>query len=141
VATTAASTAVVATAAAIVEAALLRVRRQVGHVMVLADLARVRGRVLTLHDPDEANVVDAILDRVERLEQAREPLFLDPELLFDLGARGRIGRLDRRIDLGLGRSRGSRLRTLGAARALLGARTFSIAGALGAARAFTRLTL
>ena len=142
VAATSASTPVVATAAPVIEPALLRVRGHVRHVVVLADLAGVRGRIFTLHDPDEANVVDPVFHRVEGLEQAREPLLLDPHLLFDLGARSRISRHDGRIDLGLRRRRGCGRLSILCARAFCDARAFAtrlLGAALRAARGFGAL--
>jgi hypothetical protein len=58
---------------------------------VLAHLARVGRRVLALEHADETDVVHAILDGVERLEEPRQAIALDRHAFLYLHAGGGIG--------------------------------------------------
>jgi hypothetical protein len=60
---------------------------------MLPDLARVRRRIIALQDPNQPNVVDTVLDRVERLEQARQPVTRDAQGRSDFLSRRSVGRL------------------------------------------------
>jgi hypothetical protein len=97
-------------AGVIIGAPLTAARGHVRDVVVLADLARTRWRVVALEHPNQPDVVDAILHGVERLEQPRQAILLDAQLLLHLRSRGIVGRLHLRIDLG---HRRGRLRLLG----------------------------
>ena len=92
-------------AAVIIGAPLTAARGHVRDVVVLRHLARIRWRVLSLEHPNQPDVVHAILDGVERLEQPRQAIFLDAQLLLHLSPRGIVGRLHLRIDLGHRRGR------------------------------------
>jgi hypothetical protein len=87
---TAAITAVIATA--------LPLGHQVRDIVVVPDLARVGRRIVALQDPNQPNVIDAVLDRVESLEQARQPIAHNSQRRSDFLTRCRVGRLLDRID-------------------------------------------
>ncbi len=61
---------------------------------MLANLAGVRRRVVALKNANQTYVVDAILDRFERLEEASEPISLDSQLLLYLRSGRRVGGLN-----------------------------------------------
>jgi hypothetical protein len=59
--------------------------REVDHVVEVALLLGVRGRILAGEHAHEADVVGAIAHDLERLHEAGEPVALDAHLLLDLG--------------------------------------------------------
>jgi len=82
-------------------------RHEVDEVIEVALLLRAGRRIFAAHHAHEPNIVSAVADHLERLHQARQAIFFDPELLLDLGGRQRRswirGRVRRRARLRVGR--------------------------------------
>jgi hypothetical protein len=80
--------------------ATLVARHEVDHVVKIALLLGVRGRILSREDAHQPHVVGAVAHDLEGLHEPREAIALDGHLLFDLGRRQRGSRILRRRRVG-----------------------------------------
>jgi hypothetical protein len=90
-ATTVSVASAAATVATVPTAARLGPRQEIGEIVEIALLLRVRRRILAGHHAHEPHVVGTPAHHLEGLHQAREAIAFDAQLLFDLGG-GRCGR-------------------------------------------------
>ncbi|MEO5770370.1 MAG: hypothetical protein ABIS92_18585 [Polyangia bacterium] len=82
---------------AAIRAPALSLRQQIGDVVVLADLAGIRRGIFAVKHTDQAEVVHAILDRVQCLEEPFQSITRDAHRGRDLFAGRRPGGLFNRI--------------------------------------------